>query len=84
MESYLGDYAARQTLGTFSLLPGEKTVIEIRDYRHNETTPATSRSSTATRETAMEDLQTGPSRPGIAPGRSRCGWPRARTHGPSG
>ena len=41
---HLGDYGAGQTLSTFSLLPGEKTVIEIRDYRHNETTQASSES----------------------------------------
>ena len=44
MASYLGDYGAGQTLSTFSLLPGEKTVIEIRDYRHDETTQSTSQS----------------------------------------
>ncbi len=57
--SYLGDYGAGQTLSTFSLLPGEKSVIEIRDYRHNETTRASSQSVLDTvSETAMEDLQT--------------------------
>ena len=59
MASYLGDYGAGQTLSTFSLLPGEKTVIQIRDYRHNETTQATSESVLDSySESAMEDLQT--------------------------
>ena len=59
MASYLGDYGAGQTLSTFSLLPGEKTVIQIRDYRHNETTKATSQSVLDSySESAMEDLQT--------------------------
>ena len=59
MASYLGDYGAGQTLSTFSLLPGEQTVIEIRDYRHNETTRTSSESVLDSySETAMEDLQT--------------------------
>jgi hypothetical protein len=59
MASYLGDYGAGQTLSTFSLLPGEKTVIEIRDYRHDEATKATSQSVLDSySESAMEDLQT--------------------------
>ena len=59
MASYLGDYGAGQTLSTFSLLPGEKTTIQIRDYRHNETTKATSESVLDSySESAMEDLQT--------------------------
>ena len=59
MASYLGDYGAGQTLSTFSLLPGEKTVIEIRDYRHNETTRSTSESVLDSySESAMDDLQT--------------------------
>jgi hypothetical protein len=59
MASYLGDYGAGQTLSTFSLLPGEKTTIQIRDYRHNETTKATSQSVLDSySESAMEDLQT--------------------------
>lgn len=59
MASYLGDYGAGQTLSTFSLLPGEKTVIQIRDYRHDETTQASSQSVLDSySESAMEDLQT--------------------------
>ncbi|MFO0997500.1 MAG: hypothetical protein U1F33_12535 [Alphaproteobacteria bacterium] len=59
MASYLGDYGAGQTLSTFSLLPGEKTVIQIRDYRHDETTQSSSQSVLDSySETAMEDLQT--------------------------
>lgn len=59
MASYLGDYGAGQTLSTFSLLPGEKTTIQIRDYRHDETTRATSESVLDSySESAMEDLQT--------------------------
>lgn len=59
MASYLGDYGAGQTLSTFSLLPGEKTVIQIRDYRHIETTKTTSQSVLDSySESAMEDLQT--------------------------
>jgi hypothetical protein len=30
--SYLGDYGAGKTVGTFSLLPGEKTTISMRTY----------------------------------------------------
>jgi hypothetical protein len=59
MASFLGDYGAGQTLSTFSLLPGEKTVIQIIDYRHNETTKASSESILDSYSTsAMEDLQT--------------------------
>lgn len=59
MASYLGDYGAGQTLSTFSLLPGEKTTIQIRDFRHNETTRTTSQSVLDSySESAMEDLQT--------------------------
>jgi hypothetical protein len=59
MASYLGDYGAGQTLSTFSLLPGEKSVIEIRDYRHNETTRSSSQSVLDSySESAMDDLQT--------------------------
>lgn len=59
MASFLGDYGAGQTLSTFSLLPGEKTVIEIRDYRHNTTTSTTSESILDSySESSMDDLQT--------------------------
>lgn len=57
--SFLGDYGAGQTLSTYSLLPGEKSVIEIRDFRHNETTRVSSQSVLDSySETAMDDLQT--------------------------
>lgn len=36
MCSYLGDYGAGRTLKTFSLLPGEKTTISVKNYIHNE------------------------------------------------
>lgn len=36
MESFLGDYGAGRTLKTFSLLPGEKTTISVRNYTHIE------------------------------------------------
>ncbi|HUU36245.1 MAG TPA: hypothetical protein VMW48_19405 [Vicinamibacterales bacterium] len=59
MASYLGNYGAGLTLSTFSLLPGEKTTIQVRDYRHDETTKATSQSVLDSySESAMEDLQT--------------------------
>ena len=59
MASYLGDYGAGQTLSTFSLLPGEKTVIEIVDYRHREETRSSSQSVLDSySESAMDDLQT--------------------------
>jgi hypothetical protein len=59
MASYLGDYGAGQTLSTFSLLPGERTTIEIRDFRHNESTRTSSQSVLDSySESAMEDLQT--------------------------
>ncbi|MCL4814720.1 MAG: hypothetical protein KJ061_19720 [Vicinamibacteraceae bacterium] len=59
MASFLGDYGAGQTLSTFSLLPGEKTTIQMRDYRHDETTRVTSESVLDSySESAMEDLQT--------------------------
>lgn len=38
MCSYLGDYGAGRTIKTFSLLPGEKTTISIRNWDYNETT----------------------------------------------
>lgn len=34
--SYLGDYGAGKTLKTFSLLPGEKTTISVRTFKHKE------------------------------------------------
>ena len=59
MSTYLGDYGAGQTLSTFSLLPGEKTVIEVRDYRHNEETRSASKSVLDSySESAMDELQT--------------------------
>lgn len=59
MSSYLGDYGAGQTLNTFSLLPGEKTVIEIRDYTHNEEVSSSSESVLDSySESSMDDLQT--------------------------
>lgn len=36
MSSYLGDYGAGRTLKTFSLLPGERTTISIRNFTHIE------------------------------------------------
>ena len=58
MASYLGDYGAGQTLSTFSLLPGEKTTIAIRDYRSDVITKAASESVLDSySETAMEELQ---------------------------
>ncbi|MBL7975152.1 MAG: hypothetical protein JNJ85_09585 [Candidatus Kapabacteria bacterium] len=35
--TFLGDYGAGETVKTFSLLPGEKTTISIRNYVHSET-----------------------------------------------
>jgi hypothetical protein len=59
LSSYLGDYGAGQTVSTFSLLPGEKTTIQIRDYRHREATRSSSESVLDSySESAMEDLQT--------------------------
>lgn len=59
MASYLGDYGAGQTLSTFSLLPGEKTVIEIRDYQHNEEVSTSAESVLDSySESSMDDLQT--------------------------
>lgn len=36
MCSYLGDYGAGRTVKTFSLLPGERTTISIRNWEHSE------------------------------------------------
>ena len=36
--SYLGDYGAGKTLKTFTLLPGEKTQITVRSFKHVEET----------------------------------------------
>jgi hypothetical protein len=59
MATYPGDYGAGTTISTFTLLPGEQTVIQIRDYRHNEATKTTSESVLDSySEHAMEDLQT--------------------------
>ncbi|MEQ1896796.1 MAG: hypothetical protein ABL971_05335 [Vicinamibacterales bacterium] len=59
MASYLGDYGAGQTLSTFSLLPGEKTTISIRNYQHNEETRASSQSVLDSySESCTDDLQT--------------------------
>jgi hypothetical protein len=38
MSSYLGDYGAGRTIKTFSLLPGERTTISIRDFTHKSET----------------------------------------------
>lgn len=40
--SYLGDYGAGKTVKTFSLLPGEKTTISVRTFRHKEETKSRS------------------------------------------
>jgi hypothetical protein len=59
MATYAGDYGAGTTLKTFSLLPREKTVIEIRDYRHQEETRSSSQSvMDSYSESCMDDLQT--------------------------
>ena len=58
MASYLGDYGAGQTLRTFTLLPGEKTTISIRNYTHNEETRTTSQSILDSySESCSDDLQ---------------------------
>ncbi len=49
--SYLGDYGAGQTLETFSLLPGEKTTITIRNWERNE---ATKREASSVLDTISE------------------------------
>jgi hypothetical protein len=36
MNNYLGDYGAGKTVKTFSLLPGEKTTISIRNWKRTE------------------------------------------------
>jgi hypothetical protein len=36
--SYLGDYGAGKTVGTFSLLPGERTTLSLRTYEDREET----------------------------------------------
>lgn len=59
MASYLGDYGAGQTLSTFTLLPGEKTTITIRNYQHNEETRTASQSVLDSySESCSDDLQT--------------------------
>ena len=37
LSSYLGNYGAGRTLKTFSLLPGEKTKLSIKNYTKTET-----------------------------------------------
>lgn len=37
LSSYLGNYGAGRTISTFSLLPGEKTVISVKTFRKSET-----------------------------------------------
>lgn len=57
--SYLGDYGAGQTLKTFSLLPGEKTTITIRNWERNETTKREASSVLDTiSESSANELQT--------------------------
>lgn len=57
--SYLGDYGAGQTLKTFSLLPGEKTTITIRNWERNETTKKEASSVLDTiSESSANELQT--------------------------
>ena len=59
MATYPDDYGAGNTISTFTLLPGENTVIQIVDFRHDETTKTTSESVLDSySEHAMEDLQT--------------------------
>ena len=59
MASFLGDYGAGETVSTTSILPGESTTIQIRDYRHIETTRHQSESVLDSySESAMDDLQT--------------------------
>lgn len=59
MASYLGDYGAGQTLNTFSLLPGEKTTITIRNYQRTEETRKAAESVLDSySESCADDLQT--------------------------
>lgn len=59
MASYLGDYGAGQTLSTFSLLPGEKTTISIRNFQHTEETRTSAQSILDSySESCSDDLQT--------------------------
>jgi hypothetical protein len=37
LSSYLGSFGAGRTVNTFSLLPGEKTTISVKTFRHSET-----------------------------------------------
>jgi hypothetical protein len=37
LSSYLGSFGAGRTISTFSLLPGEKTTISVKTFRHSET-----------------------------------------------
>lgn len=36
LSSYLGSFGAGRTVNTFSLLPGEKTTISVKTFRHSE------------------------------------------------
>ena len=59
MCSYLGNYGAGKTLKTFSLLPGEKTTITIRNWMHNEESKKiTSNILDSLTESSANELQT--------------------------
>ena len=55
MSNFLGDYGAGRTVGTFSLLPGEKTKISITTYKSSTTTEATTSSIFDSYTTTAED-----------------------------
>lgn len=59
MCSYLGDYGAGKTLQTFSLLPGERTTITIRNWERTEETKSQASSVLdSLSESSANELQT--------------------------
>lgn len=58
--SYLGDYGAGRTISTFSLLPGEKTIISVKTFKEISSTKASAEnimdSFSESSATEMENL----------------------------
>lgn len=55
LSNFLGDYGAGRTVGTFSLLPGEKTKISITTYKNSSTTESATSSIFDSYSTSAED-----------------------------
>ena len=82
MSNFLGDYGAGRTVGTFSLLPGEKTKISITTYKSSTTTEADTSSVFDSYTTTAEDTLESTIQSETAPTPSPRTKPRSGTSRP--